>query len=579
MVHISRFAALQNDGHGGTLLGDDQMLMHRSHCQQGRNGLMVLIHTPVCQDQDVGPVSVGTVDLHIQTIQCPFQVGVIIIGNGDLCYLKALYLHVLDFQNVRVGQDRVIHLQHLTVFRPLLQQVAVLADVNGGGCDDFLSNSVYRRIGYLGKQLLEIVKQRLMLLGQYGQRCIHTHGGNALCPVLCHGKDGGGQILVGVTEGLLHKYAFFFAVDGDLLVGDFQILQLHQIVIQPFAVGLSCRIALFQFVIVDDLALHRIHQQHFARAETFLCHDPARGQIHDTHLGGEDQVIIVGDIIPGRTQTIAVQYRAHHIAIGEYDGCRAVPGLHHGCEILIEVFLFLGHDPVVGPGLRDGDHDCQRQLHAVHVQEFQRVVQHGGVRTCHVDDRQHLVHLALETSAFHRLFSGQHVVGISADGVDLAVVDDEAVGMCSLPAGVRVGAEPGMHDGDGRFIIGMLQIAEEFPQLVYQEHALVHDGSAGKGYHVGVIVALLKYPAHHVQAAVKIQSLRNVRRSANECLHDKRHTFSGLVSQNLLINGHFSPSQELQPLLGNDDLKHLLCLVALHFLLGEEKHTHAVIPF
>ena len=189
------------------------------------------------------------------------------------------------------------------------------------------------------------------------------------------------------------------------------------------------------------------------------------------------------------------------------------------------------------------------------------------------------MHLALETSAFHCLFSGQHVVRISANGVDLTVMNNEPIGMCPLPAGVRVGAEPGMHDGNGRFIIGMLQITEEFPKLMYQEHTLVHDGSAGKRYHIGVIVTLFEYPAHHVQAAVKIQSLGNVRRSADECLHDKRHTFSGLVSQDILINGHFSPAQELQPFLGNDDLKHLLCLVALHFLLGEEEHTHAVIPF
>ena len=165
MVHIPGLAALQNDGHGGTLLGDDQMLMYRSHCQQGRNGLMVLIHTPVCQDQDIGPVSVGTVDLHVQAIQCPLQVGVIIIGNGDLGHLEALYLHIFDFQNVRVGQDRVVHLQHLTVFRPLLQQVAVLPDVNGGGSDDLLTNGINGRVGYLSKQLFEIVEQRLMLLG------------------------------------------------------------------------------------------------------------------------------------------------------------------------------------------------------------------------------------------------------------------------------------------------------------------------------------------------------------------------------------------------------------------------------
>ena len=50
----------------------------------------------------------------------------------------------------------------------------------------------------------------------------------------------------------------------------------------------------------------------------------------------------------------------------------------------------------------------------------------------------------------HRLFPGEHPVGVAPDGVDLAVVDDVAVGVGPLPAGVGVGGEAGVDDGDGR---------------------------------------------------------------------------------------------------------------------------------
>lgn len=51
-----------------------------------------------------------------------------------------------------------------------------------------------------------------------------------------------------------------------------------------------------------------------------------------------------------------------------------------------------------------------------------------------VDNRQNLVQFILQHRGGHRLLTGQHLVGVSADGVDLAVVYDETVRMGSLPA-------------------------------------------------------------------------------------------------------------------------------------------------
>ena len=139
----------------------------------------------------------------------------------------------------------------------------------------------------------------------------------------------------------------------------------------------------------------------------------------------------------------------------------------------------------------------------------------------------------------HILLPRLHLVCIAPDGIDLAVVYDEAVGMRALPAGVGIGAESGMHHGNGRFIIFILQVCEEGTQLSYQEHSFVYDGPAGHGYHISIVIALLEYTAGNVETAVKLQTFLHIFRFFDKCLYDMRHTFQCFMSQNFGINRDF----------------------------------------
>ena len=76
-------------------------------------------------------------------------------------------------------------------------------------------------------------------------------------------------------------------------------------------------------------------------------------QRQHAHFGRKDESAVIHDIITGRTQAVSIQYGAHHIAVRVKNGSRAVPGLHHGCIILVEIAAFLGNGVVVGPGLRN----------------------------------------------------------------------------------------------------------------------------------------------------------------------------------------------------------------------------------
>ncbi len=88
--------------------------------------------------------------------------------------------------------------------------------------------------------------------------------------------------------------------------------------------------------------------------------------------------------------------------------------------------------------------------------------------------------IILQIGRCHCFLACQHFVCIAADRVDLPVMYNKTVRMCTLPARICVGAETGMYGSDRRFIIRTLQIGKEFAELSYEKHTLVDDGSAGE---------------------------------------------------------------------------------------------------
>ena len=56
------------------------------------------------------------------------------------------------------------------------------------------------------------------------------------------------------------------------------------------------------------------------------------------------------------------------------------------------------------------------------------------------------------------------------------------------------------------------------------------------------------------------------------------HAFHRLFSQHFREYSHIPPSRKLQSFLLHDDLKHLLRLPLLQFILREKEHADAVLP-
>ena len=204
--------------------------------------------------------------------------------------------------------------------------------------------------------------------------------------------------------------------------------------------------------------------------QPFFFDDDIRRNFQCTNFRGENQIpvtlSVVSQIIPRWTQTVSVQHCPHDVAICENNGCRAVPRFHHRCIILIECFLFPAHGWNVLPWFRNGCHDCQRQIHAGHHHKFQCVVQPCRVRTSDIQHRDNIFHPVTENIAFQDVFPTQHLIHISGDGIDFAVVYHHPVRMRTLPAWIGVGTESRVHDTNCRMIIRTVQILVEQPQLL-----------------------------------------------------------------------------------------------------------------
>ena len=125
---------------------------------------MIFIHTPVGENDNLCPVSMSSVHLNKKPLHCFFQTGAFVKQDGNGLYLKVFPFHLLDFQQVCIGENGVIHFQHNTVFRLFLQEIPVFPDIHRCGCDNLLPYGVQGWIGHLGKLLFKIIEQRLVFL-------------------------------------------------------------------------------------------------------------------------------------------------------------------------------------------------------------------------------------------------------------------------------------------------------------------------------------------------------------------------------------------------------------------------------
>src|SRR5690606_16898023 len=107
--------------------------------------------------------------------------------------------------------------------------------------------------------------------------------------------------------------------------------------------------------------------------------DAVFGDWQGAGLGGHDDEVVICDQVAGRAQAVTVEQGADLASVGEGDGGGAVPGFHHGRVVFVEGAAVGVHSGLLFPGFGDHDHHGMCQRVAGHNQEFQAVVEGGGV--------------------------------------------------------------------------------------------------------------------------------------------------------------------------------------------------------
>ena len=176
----------------------------------------------------------------------------------------------------------------------------------------------------------------------------------------------------------------------------------------------------------------------------------------------------------------------------------------------------------------------------------------------------------------HCLLAGKHAVRVAADRVDLPVVGYETVGMRPFPAWQRVGGKSRVDQRDGRSVVRALKILIESAELSDQEHSLIDDCARRQGADVGVLGALLKFAADHIQSSVEINTLRYRFGFSEKTLPDGRHAVARPVTQNLGMNGHFSPSYDRNSCFVGDNFEESSGKCPPEPLLRQKEHADAV---
>ena len=403
-----------------------------------------------------------------------------------------------DLFQVVIGQDRLAHFEALLVGKAFeVEQIRPRPDDRHQAHHQLFADRIDRRVGDLGEVLLEISEQRLPLVRQRRNRRVVAHGADGFFAGGAHRRHQQLQVFLRVAEGLLAIEQR--QVRDVLAVAGFRQVFQHDLrALKPLLVGMALRQRRLELFVGNEAAFDQIDQQHLARLQAPLLDDVLFRNRQHAHFRRHDDAVVAGQQIARRPQAVAVERGADLAAVGEGERGRAVPRLHQRGVVFVEGAPLFVHQRIAGPGLGHHHHHGVGERVATLHQQFERVVEAGGVGLAFVGDRPQLVDVVAEQRRGHRALPRRHPVDVAAQRVDFAVMRDVAVRMRQRPGREGVGREALMHQRDGALEIRIVQIGIIGAELIGQEHALVDDRPARDRHRVIARRAALDAPVDRV---------------------------------------------------------------------------------
>ena len=336
-----------------------------------------------------------------------------------------------------------------------------------------------------------------------------------------------------------------------------QILDVHEVLANPLAVGRGGGELMLDFLVFDDTASLGVHEEHAAGLDARALDDAPRLNVEHARLRCHDDEAVIRDPDASRSQSVAVEDRADDGTVRKGDGGGAVPGLHETGVVLVEVAQLRVDDVCVLPGLRDHHHDGVRQGAPAEVEKLEGLVEECRVRAGGSADGQDAIEWA-ELRGANEGLAGAHPVLVALDSVDLAVVRDEAERMGQRPGREGVGGKARVDERDGGFHVGVAQIGVEVGELRGGEHALVDDGARRERGKVDGVLAVLRAElafaalAEEEHDAVELDAGRAV--CSHKNLLEVGHGLAGHLAEAGGIDGDLAPTEDGRAFFAGDGL-------------------------
>ena len=581
-------AALHHNIGKGTHTGADQVVVHAAHGKQRRHGHLACSGT-IAQHHNVHAVADRSLDVLCKLFERSLQralAGIAAVDGTETTGLKANTVDGTDMLELFIVEQWALQAHQLTGRAGILEQVAVVAQVERGRSHHVLAQGIDRRIRDLSEQLIEVVKERTRLLGQASQRRVDAHRGERGLALLGHRTHDLVDVIPVVAElGHAHSGGHLGILGGRGRGGLIERVDGQRLLGNPITVGLFLGVTGAQLIIVDDAPAGKVDLEHLARPQTAARHDVLGAHLDGAHLACQHKATVARHVVTSGTQAVAIEGGAQGTAVGKGDGRRAVPRLHeHGLVGVVGAAL-LTQAVVVVPRLGQQHGRGTRERATVHDQELEHVVQNRGIGSLAVDDRHHALKIVLQHGAVQVGLAGANPVDVALEGVDLAVMDDKAVGVRALPAGRGVGGVARVDERHGRLDGGVVEVDEEAAHLRGHKHALVHDGARAHGAYIEDLVAqgklgiglLLDSATAHVQAALEGVTRRRIVGAAQKGLQNGGHAGACRLAQVVRVDGHLAPKEQRHAGLGAALLKHATGILYALVVLRKEQHGHAIV--
>ena len=584
-------AGLDHDVAAHAQAAPDEVAVHGAEREERRHGHLP-VRDAIGEHDDVHALAHRGLNLVVQAVE---RLGervlspVAVERRDEAAATEAHHVNVQDAVELVLSEDGGLQPDEAAAAALVLEQVSVVAEVQDGRRDEVLAKRVDGRVRDLGKQLVEVVKERAGAPGQHGERHVRAHGGAGALARDGHGANGLLDVVEVVSVARQADRQRRLRVSGLALLVALgrgrEVVHAQRLLRNPVAIGLLARKRILKLVVPHDATLVGVDEEHLAGAERACLDDVLRLDVARAGLGREDEAVVARDVVARGAQAVAVERRAHVVAVGVRDGGGAVPRLGQHGLVCAERTTLLGELGVLVPRLGQQHRDRTRQRAAVHHEELEHVVEHRGVGALAPDDGHDLLQLRAHHGRVQLRLACADAVHVAAQRVDLAVVDDVAVGVRALPARRRVRGVARVHERDGRLGPGVAEVAIERAQLRRHEHALVHDGVGAHGAHVERLARkralllghLLDNAARHVQLALEVLAGGSRLGPAQERLHDVRTAAVCRVAQVVRVDGHLAPEQQGHALLRAAVLEHAARVAVALRVLREEQHGDAVV--